>query len=424
MKQSRYNHIVHINGKDFLFNSFSRKTILLNTQVWDCLYSSAKDADCERLLKEMGYLVDDDINEAKIVENLFVKRKFSNRTYQLTINASLNCNLGCWYCYETHLPKSNMTMDLAHRILLHVENQAIVEKYELLHLTFFGGEPLLNIKTVIYIVEEVVKLSTKYGFKVLYTFVTNGTLITSKFREIIKDQNVTFQITFDGIKEKHNSVRKFKANNETGSYDMIIGNLQKLREDCPKANFIVRINYDELTLKNISELLNDLSFLSPQLSCYSLARVWQCRHFEKEEELLFSAINSINERGYLVNSFRFQNKYECCYADNYNQAVINYNGSVFKCTARDFKDKSSFGILDKHGLIEWNIAELNKRLMLAMPVECKECSLLPCCPGICSQKRLEKTPFECVLNVTTKENIILFNIKQDAIQKRITNRNE
>ena len=81
-------------------------------------------------------------------------------------------------------------------------------------------------------------------------------------------------------------------------------------------------------------------------------------------------------------------------------------------------------ILDKHGLIEWNIAELNKRLMLAMPVECKECSLLPCCPGICSQKRLEKTPFECVLNVTTKENIILFNIKQDAIQKRITNRNE
>jgi uncharacterized protein len=24
-----------------------------------------------------------------------------------------------------------------------------------------------------------------------------------------------------------------------------------------------------------------------------------------------------------------------CYADNYNEAVINYNGDVFKCTARD-----------------------------------------------------------------------------------------
>lgn len=423
MKQSRYNHIVHINGKEFLYNSFSRKTILLNTQVRDCLDGSARNADSERLLKGMGYLVDDDINEAKIVENLFLKRKFSNRTYQLTINASLNCNLGCWYCYETHLPKSNMTTDLAHRILLHIENQAIVEKFELLHLTFFGGEPLLNIKTAIYIIGEVAKLSAKYGFKVLYTFVTNGTLITSKFREIVKGQNVTFQITVDGIKEKHNSVRKFKANNEKGSYDMIIGNLQKLREDCPQANVILRINYDESTLKNISELLDDLSFLSPQFCCYSLARVWQCNPFEKEEELLFSAISSINDKGYFVNSFRFQNKYECCYADNYNQAVINYNGRVFKCTARDFKDNSSIGLLDKHGIIEWDIAELNKRLMLAMPEECKECSLLPCCPGICSQKRLEQSPFECVLNVTSKENIILFNIKQDAIQKKIANRN-
>lgn len=43
-----------------------------------------------------------------------------------------------------------------------------------------------------------------------------------------------------------------------------------------------------------------------------------------------------------------------CYADKENEAVINYNGKVYKCNARDFKEDNCEGILDESGNIQWN----------------------------------------------------------------------
>lgn len=77
-----------------------------------------------------------------------------------------------------------------------------------------------------------------------------------------------------------------------------------------------------------------------------------------------------------------------CYADLYNEAVINYDGRVFKCTATNFENEKEDGVLNKNGNIIWDENYLAKRLAKA-PFEnsvCSKCKLLPVCFGSCSTK--------------------------------------
>lgn len=87
-------------------------------------------------------------------------------------------------------------------------------------------------------------------------------------------------------------------------------------------------------------------------------------------------------------------KKKACYADRYHQAVINYDGSVFKCTARDFaKTNERDGILMNDGRIDWDEKKFNKRLGKTTIENkyCNNCKYLPLCFGPCSQKQLELT---------------------------------
>ena len=75
--------------------------------------------------------------------------------------------------------------------------------------------------------------------------------------------------------------------------------------------------------------------------------------------------------------------------------LINYNGDVFKCTARDFSEANSLGRLTPSGEIKWkkNMPEDYLTLKLSRP-ECRECRIAPLCGSGCCQKNRE-TPADC-----------------------------
>lgn len=79
-----------------------------------------------------------------------------------------------------------------------------------------------------------------------------------------------------------------------------------------------------------------------------------------------------------------------CYADKKNEAVINYDGKVYKCYARDFTERRHEGILNHDGQIIWNKRH-DLRLKARIPNnKCSSCSIFPICGGGCSQIALEK----------------------------------
>lgn len=427
MKQSKYNTIVSLGKQQVLYNTITNKFVVLSDAIKEAL-------KCETVsplslkLESNNYLVKDDVNEKQMIESLFVQRRFSSKVYQLTLNTSLDCNLCCWYCYETHAKKTNMSLELVKNILLHLEIKSQADPFKILELSFFGGEPLLNYKAIKALLEGVKMLSERFDFDIHLTFVTNGTLINQKYVELLKEFKVRFQITIDGNKDTHNNTRKYKSKLlGTDSYGRIMDNLKLLNEQEAEFYFIVRVNYETDTLKSISKLMADLEFLDKRRTALSLHRVWQHKATEEDSALLIDAINYINSMGFVVSTFPLATNLENCYADNYNQAIINYDGNVYKCTARDFSSEQPSGKLNSLGLIEWNAPLLLDRLALDIPQKCKDCLLLPSCTGICSQKKVEAKdneqipcPFE---DLISKEDVILLNIKQQLVIKKYEKEN-
>lgn len=427
MKQSKYNTIVSLGKQQVLYNTITNKFVVLSDAIKEAL-------KCETIsplslkLESNNYLVKDDVDEKQMIESLFVQRRFSSKVYQLTLNTSLDCNLCCWYCYETHAKKTNMSLELVKNILLHLEIKSQADPFKILELSFFGGEPLLNYKAIKALLEGVKMLSERFDFDIHLTFVTNGTLINQKYVELLKEFKVRFQITIDGNKDTHNNTRKYKSKLlGADSYGRIMDNLKLLNEQEAEFYFIVRVNYETDTLKSISKLMADLEFLDKRRTALSLHRVWQHKATEEDSALLIDAINYINSMGFVVSTFPLATNLENCYADNYNQAIINYDGNVYKCTARDFSSEQPSGKLNSLGLIEWNAPLLLDRLALDIPQKCKDCLLLPSCTGICSQKKVEAKDYEQIPcpfeDLISKEDVILLNIKQQLVIKKYEKEN-
>jgi uncharacterized protein len=291
---------------------------------------------------------------------------------------------------------------------------------------------MMNYLAIKKMLEGVKALSEEFGFKVNLSIVTNGTYMQERYVDLLKGFTTRFQITIDGDENMHNSVRKYKSkSNVQGSYETIINGLKLFNSAEADFYYTIRINYDSKVLANIDSLINDLDFLNRKRTIISLHRIWQYSESDDDCRKLLDVIERINNKLFVVDNFSFSSTFECCYADSYNQALINYNGDVFKCTARDFMKTTPDGRLNSDGFIEWSSEKVDSRLNVKIPQKCLDCSLLPSCSGICSQQRIEATdinsircPFE---DFISKENRILFNIKQKLIaiknetfEKRLT----
>ncbi len=95
-----------------------------------------------------------------------------------------------------------------------------------------------------------------------------------------------------------------------------------------------------------------------------------------------------------------------CYSDRYHHYAINYDGKIYKCTARDYGEDKVIGNLLPNGQIDWN-QELLSSLFSRATFEnskCLECKRLPVCMGPCIQKnyesRINNTPLPCIADYT------------------------
>jgi len=80
-----------------------------------------------------------------------------------------------------------------------------------------------------------------------------------------------------------------------------------------------------------------------------------------------------------------------CYVSKYNHIEINYDGKVYKCTARSYTEPYEMGEMSEDGTIKWNedrISKLYGSATFDNPT-CIKCAYLPLCWGTCAQKMLE-----------------------------------
>lgn len=106
-----------------------------------------------------------------------------------------------------------------------------------------------------------------------------------------------------------------------------------------------------------------------------------------------------------------------CYADYASSLVVNYNGGIFKCTARDFAPKNRLGVLETNGDVTFN-QNYSKRISQRFNTDCFNCKILPICT-VCSQKRYEANNInKCPISITEqdKDNQIYYRLQSLSYQ--------
>jgi uncharacterized protein len=340
-------------------------------------------------MRKLGVLIPIHFNEIDYVRMKNRQIIFDTRNYRLTINPTLECNFNCWYCYEEH-PKGRMSQDVMNSIVSHIRRKIKEKTLQYLELDWFGGEPLLYFDEVMYpLGKEIKKVVEKNNISFANGATTNGFYIDDERIVKFKEIGLTnFQITLDGYEDTHNKVRFGK--NKEGSFRKIIENINLLSENSINT-IMVRINYTAKTLEKINDIINLFSEKAKKRVTILFQQVWQdsVKHIVSAEENK----KIFEKEGFKVKKYELNFKNYMCYADLSQQAVINFDGRVFKCTARDFNTVDADGKLLSNGEIEWDIPLISKRLGNATFENefCISCKLLPACMGPCSQKMMEFT---------------------------------
>lgn len=104
--------------------------------------------------------------------------------------------------------------------------------------------------------DETSKLAEKYSCTVQYTMTSNMTLLDEKMLEYMRKYQIGVQVSIDGTKEEHDKRRIRKDN--TGTYDTIIENLKKLKDNNLKSLVTIRLNIDGSNIKNARKIMSEV----------------------------------------------------------------------------------------------------------------------------------------------------------------------
>jgi uncharacterized protein len=269
MQPSMFNVRVPLEGQDevFLMNTFTDAQLIVSADVAELLDRldrgapgwTAEERDALATLADNGFIVEDGEADHRNLREFFHTVRESTDQLRMTVLTTLQCNFACDYCiqgdhgeYNKHAAK--MSMDTAARLAGWAEGRLEQLGAQSYVLTFFGGEPLLNLPVVYYMAERMWRYCEPRGIRMLINIITNGLLLTPE----VVDRLVPFglngvKITLDGDRETHNKMRPLRGGQ--GTFDKIIANIRQVAGKCRVA---IGGNFDLETADSYPALLDYL----------------------------------------------------------------------------------------------------------------------------------------------------------------------
>ena len=171
----------------------------------------------------------------------------------ITFIVTEECQLSCKYCYESNKKRNSMTFQKAKKIVNYCLSDDVSSKNDYVVWNFIGGEPLLEIE-LINDISEYIKTQTrlldhKWQDNYKFAIVSNGLMYNDKrVKEYINQNrwNLSFTISIDGTKEKHNMQRVYE--NGKGSFDDVISNVKNWVNDFHFTATKATISHSDLSL--------------------------------------------------------------------------------------------------------------------------------------------------------------------------------
>jgi len=301
------------------------------------------------------------------------------------IYTTYRCNLNCSYCSSKKI-LNNDDISLDENKIVNTIKYIEKNKNGLYdEIIFFGGEPLLEYKTVLKFIE----LSSHLNLR--YSIYTNGLILDKIPSELLSLFDSIF-ISIDGDKSIHEKHRG------QGTYDQIINNLIQLRSKT-SSTLLGRITVEEET-----NIYNSVTNLEP----YVDAIYWQIVNkpffqnsydfietYNENIDMLFEHWFKHFQSGKILNYIPFQSiishyiynhdnegiSFRCGAGNKLN--IIDLNGNVFWCDEYIGGDNGRIGTIN----LEKNTsAHLSHKELFE---DCKTCRYSDICLGRCRKCLLE-----------------------------------
>ncbi len=315
----------------------------------------------------------------------------------LTLCPTMGCNFDCPYCFEKHCP-GKMSQKVQDEVVSLAENMLSTSGARMIHITWFGGEPLLVPDVIESLSERLIGLAEKYQAEYKAGIVTNGYLLTQEIVDMLERVKVTSaQITLDGVGAAHDATRHLAGGGPT--FERITDNLRKLQIPFPvsiRQNVHVG-NYGEVA--KLQSLIQDISQESGnRLICYPAPVTDNEAARQRGSSTRRICGSEAMDVGILENTRKLERgRGHYCGVHSLWSAVVDDEGRLYKCweTAGDveksFGNASSWTPKNPFEMAS-RLDNLTAYLNTAQPnhdEECRDCIWLPVCRGGCPSERLK-----------------------------------
>lgn len=176
-------------------------------------------------LKMTGSIKMPDQDFILLVNQVYNTNRFGPLT-ELELFLTENCNLRCTYCFVKEMRHNSIPLDIAKAAINFLIFYSGQKKD--LNITFFGGEPLLEIEKIYQLIDycEAIEQETK-SKKFHHAMTTNGTLLNEEILKRLQGK-LNLLLSIDGDEETHDRYRK--NINGKGSFHSVISKLGLIRK--------------------------------------------------------------------------------------------------------------------------------------------------------------------------------------------------
>ena len=281
MQPSIFNVRVPLAERDevFLMNTFTDAQLIVSREVSDLLDRLGRDGfspdaserEAFTTLADNGFIVESREADRRNIEDFFTEFRAGQDQLRVTVLTTLQCNFACDYCIqgdhgEYNKTAAKMSMETAARVAEWIEGRMRVIAPKSFSLTFFGGEPLLNLPVVYYLAERMSKTCEARGVSMVMNIITNGLLLTPEVVDRLTPYGpLGVKVTLDGDRDTHNRMRPLRGGQ--GTFDKILNNVRQVVDRC---RISIGGNFDESSVDSYPALLD---FLREQEFADKLAKV-------------------------------------------------------------------------------------------------------------------------------------------------------
>lgn len=408
---SKFLGIEEKKGITAIFHKLHPCPIYLKTRKWKLFKEKLNGYDNKKLItefKKQGLIIHsnkEDGEELKKARREFEKK--ISRMSALFLVLTHDCNLKCKYCFIPRSFKKDekpmMTPEIAKKgidlWLQHIGNDPQKEN-RYYSIIFYGGEPLLNLRTLLATLEYIKKLQRKN--KILRNNLqiladTNGTLINKEIAQLFKEYNIKANISLDGPKAYHDHYRIDEQGR--GSFKKVTKAIKLLQSE--GVGVCVSTNVTPYNLKQISNFprfflkykIKEVGFITlcGQI-LYSLKPRMRISEYytQAAKKIIDSFLQTKRERIY---EYRIEEKIQAFFDGRFfpidcagygAQLVIQPDGMISNCPASAKYHIKNINECNKNFRIWKNssVKKWRKRLPLYNS-KCLNCKAISICGGGC-----------------------------------------